>query len=296
MKIKKITKNTFLKKIYLCVEKFLSIIPDSIYLKFLYRIRMGKKLNLKNPVTFNEKLNWLKINNRKSVFTDMVDKFAVKSIVASELGKEYIVPTLGVWDRFEDIDFDELPKRFVLKCTHDSGSVFVCRNKDKLDKNKLKKKFNAALKRNFYWKGREWPYKNVRPRIFAEEYIEDKNNPNLSVYKFFCFNGKPKIIQTIQNDKQPNETIDYFDCQWNLLDLRQNFPNSTKPLSKPEKLDEMLEIVSRLSGNIPFLRVDLYDVNGKIMFSEFTFFTDAGAEPFDPEYWDIKLGKLLKIK
>ena len=280
------------------LKKVSKVLPDKVYISLKYRMRIGKFPNLKNPKTFNEKLQWLKLYNRKPEYTTMVDKYEVKKYVADLIGEEYIIPTLGVWDSFDDIDFDALPDQFVLKCTHDSGGLVICRDKSKLDKEAAKKKIEACLKTNYYWQGREWPYKNVKPRIIAEEYVADPANPGQSslwVYKIMTFGGKPKIIQAIQGDTTSSETIDYFDTAWNLLEIRQNFPNSEQPLEKPQSLDRMLSLAEHMSGEQPFLRVDFYEVNGSPIFSEFTFFSDSGMAAFHPEEWDKKLGDMIKL-
>lgn len=269
--------------------------PDKAYLRMIYRAELGKKLNLENPSSFNEKLNWKKIYDRKSIYTVMADKYLVKKYVAKKIGEECVIPLYGVWNHFQDIDFASLPDRFVLKSTHDCGGVVVCKDKKQIDLKKLEAFFEKRLKKNYFWWRREWPYKNIVPRIIAEEYVQDCDKEYLPVYKFFCFHGVPKIIQSIQNDKQKDETIDYFDTEWNLLDLKQNFPNSKNPLSKPEKLEEMVEIASKLSEGHDFIRVDLYVINDEIKFSEFTFYSDAGINVFTPEYWDEKLGSWMKI-
>lgn len=280
----------------LSARGLLKWMPDRIYLKLLFEARTGKKLNLDNPQTFNEKLQWLKLYNRKPEYTQMVDKCEAKKHVAERIGDEYIIPTLGVWDRFDQIDFDALPDRFVLKCTHDSGGLIICRDKATLDKKKAKAKIERSLKKNYYWASREWPYKNVRPRIIAEQYVEDNfGTDSLPVYKIMTFGGVPKIIQTIQNDKMPNESIDYFDADWNLLDLRQNYPNSEKPFDRPEKLEEMLSLAKTLSQGLPFLRVDFYQVKGKVYFSEYTFYSDTGLATFDPPEWDETLGEWIQL-
>jgi len=275
--------------------KFFCFIPDKQYLKIMYRLRMGKKLNLKNPSTFNEKLQWMKLNDRKPVYTQMVDKQEAKVLVADAVGDKYVVPTLGIWERFEDIDFTKMPNQFVLKCTHDSGGLVICKDKDKLDLESAKRKIKRSLKCNFYWVCREWPYKNVKPRIIAEKYMQDGANDCLPVYKVFCFNGEPKIIQAIQNDKHENESIDYFDTDWNLLKMKQNYPNSSVPLGKPDKLSEMVDLARTLSEGHSFLRVDFYVINGEVYFSEFTFYSDAGMAKFEPEEWDVKLGEWVEL-
>ncbi len=184
----------------------------------------------------------------------------------------------------------------MLKCTHDSGGIVICRDKQKLDKKKAKKILSKSLKQNYFWHGREWPYKNVKPRILAEQYMQDGVSSDLPVYKFFCFGGEPKIIQVIQNDKQKNESIDYFDAEWKLLDLRQNFPNSEIPLNKPKNFEKMLGFAKELSKEKKsFLRVDLYEINGKIYFSEFTFFSDGGMATFNPPKWDEILGEWITL-
>ncbi len=274
----------------------LNWMSDERYLKIGYRIRRKKKLNFDNPQTFNEKLQWLKIHDRKPEYTMMVDKYEVKKYVAEKIGEEYIIPTLGVWDRFDDIDFDSLPNQFVLKCTHDSGGLVICKDKSRLDIKAARKKINASMKRSFYLSGREWPYKNVKPRIIAEKYMQDATEINLPVYKFFCFDGQPKIIQSIKNDKMPNESIDYFDTDWNLLNIKQSFPNSEIPLPKPENLSELVAFAGLLAKDkVGFLRVDLYVINRKIYFSEYTFYSDCGFERFYPDEWDRKLGDWIKL-
>ncbi len=269
---------------------------DKRYLWHKFKTRMGYYPDLDHPKTFNEKLQWLKLYNRKPEYTTMVDKFEVKKYVASVIGEKYVIPTLGVWEHFKDIDFDILPDQFVLKCTHDSGGLVIVRDKSKINYNAIRRKINKSLKVNYFKYNREWPYKGVKPRIIAEQYMEDANKTqNLSVYKIFCFNGIPYLIQTIQNDKTQDETIDYFDTSWKLLKLKQNFPNSRVPLKKPVTLDEMLKLAGILSQGHPFLRTDFYEVNGQVYFSEFTFFTDAGFEAFHPDIWDEKLGKMIEI-
>ena len=276
----------------------LNWMSDEAFLKIAFRMRMGKRLDLKSPQAFNEKMQWLKLYDRKPEYTRMVDKFEAKGYVVERIGEEYIIPTLGVWDKFEDIDFDALPDQFVLKCTHNSGGLVICRDKGNLDWEATQKQINKSLKKNYFYAGsREWPYKNVKPRIIAEKYIEDhqKKGRNLDVYKIFCFGGKPMIIQAIQNDKTKEETIDYYDVDWNRLDLRQNYPNSTTLLDKPSQLQRMLEIAGSLSQGHSFLRVDLYEVDGKIWFSELTFYSDSGMAKFEPSEWDERLGEWIEL-
>lgn len=270
-------------------------LSDEAFLKKKYKLRFGRELDLETPRTFNEKLQWLKLHDRRPEYTQMVDKQAAKQHVAERIGEEYIIPTLGVWDRFDEIDFDSLPEKFVLKCTHDSGGLVICRNKATLDRAAARKKIEKSLGQNYYYASREWPYKNVRPRILAEAYMQDGQTLSLPVYKIFNFGGEPKMIQSIQNDKTQVETIDYFDTDWNRLSLRQNFPNSQVPLQKPEILPQMLALARRLSKGFPFLRTDFYVINGRVYFSEYTFYSDSGLAKFHPEHWDRQLGDWIDL-
>ena len=275
---------------------FYKNMPDEKFLKKAFKIRMGYELNLDNPQTFNEKLQWLKLYDRKPQYSKLVDKYEVREHVKKMIGEEYLIPLVGgPWNDFDEIDFQALPKQFVLKCTHDSGGLIICRDKDILDLDKARKKINRSMKRNYYLHMREWPYKDVKPRIIAEQYMQDNGREILPVYKIFCFNGIPKLIQTIQNDKQASETIDYFNTDWELLKLKQNFPNSKIPYNRPEQLELMLEIAQTLSKDKAFLRVDLYTVGQEIKFSEHTFFSDSGLEKYHPELWDETMGQWLKL-
>ncbi len=271
-------------------------LSDERFLRLCYRYSLDRPLNLDDPKTFNEKLQWLKLYDRKPLYTRMVDKYAVREHIARTIGEEYSIPLVGgPWERPEDINFDALPAQFVLKCTHDSGGLVICRDKAALDRGAVREKLAKCLRRNYFWAKREWPYRDVPPRIIAEQYMQDGDTENLNVYKIFNFGGVPTLIQTIQNDKTPAETIDYFDTDWKLLDLRQNFPNSAVPLPRPKTLPQMLETAAALSEGFPFLRTDLYEINGRVWFSEFTFFSDSGFEAFHPEEWDEKLGALIRL-
>ena len=296
-KIKKIIKDPWHIVKALDDRKMLHFLPDKAYLKLYYRSVFKKKLDLKNPKTFNEKLQWLKLYDRKPEYTMMVDKYEVKKYIAETIGEEYVIPTLGVWDRFEDIDFDKLPNQFVLKCTHDSGGLVICRDKSKLDIDKAKKKIKKSLKRNYYWSGREWPYKNVKPRIIAEKYMEDTRVGELPDYKFFCFNGKCKMMFIATNRSKGSDEIkfDFFDEKFNKLPFTQGHPNSDVLSSKPEKFYEMIELAEKLSQGVKQVRIDFYEVNGKIYFGEYTLFHYSGFTPIYPNEWDEKLGKLINI-
>ena len=277
------------------VKQLMRILPDWVYISLKYYYHFKRFPNLKNPKTFNEKLQWLKLYDRKPIYTTMVDKYEAKKYVADKIGEEYIVPTYGVWERFDDIDFDSLPEQFVLKSTHDCGGVVIVRDNSCFNQQTAKGKLDRALENNYFWESREWPYKEVRPRILAERFLFDGEHANLIVYKVFCFNGEPRIIQVIQDDKQINESIDYFDVNWNLLPFRQNYPNSETHLPKPEHLDKMLELSKKLSEGMAFIRIDWYSVKEKLLFSEYTFYSDAGTAKFHPEKWDNILGQWITL-
>ncbi len=272
-------------------------IPDEPYLKLMYRVRMGKKLNLDNPQTFNEKIQWLKLHDRRPIYTTMVDKYEVKKYVADIIGEEYIIPTLGVWERFEDIDFDALPSQFVLKCTHDSGGLVICRDKDSLDIEAARKKINASLRTNFFWVGREWPYKNVKPRIIAEQYMEDEDDRELRDYKFFAFDGiaKALFIATDRGDETVDTKFDFYDMDFKHLDFTNGHPNSKHELRKPKNFDKMRELAEKLSTGIPQVRVDFYEVNGRLYFGEITLAHWSGMKPFVPEEWDSIFGDWIEL-
>ena len=272
-------------------------LSDEDFLKKAYRIRMGGSLNLKNPQSFNEKLQWLKLYDRRPEYTTMVDKYAVKKYVADRIGEQYIIPTIGVWERFEDIDFDMLPSQFVLKCTHDSGGLAICRDKSKFDIESAKKKINRSLKRNYYYSGREWPYKNVPRKIIAEQFMEDKNSKYLKDYKFFCFNGEVKAL-FIASERQSESTetkFDFFDADFNHLPITNGHPNADTPPQKPKCFEEMKRLASLLSKNIPHVRVDFYEVNGRVYFGELTFSHWSGFVPFSPKEWDYTFGSWIKL-
>lgn len=274
------------------------IFPDELYLKLLFRLRMGYKLDLDNPQTFCEKLQWLKLHNRKPEYTQMVDKYDAKRYVAGIIGEEYIIPTIGVWDRVEDIDFDKLPNQFVLKCTHDSGGIVICKDKSQLDIAAAKKRLRRGLKKNYYWQNREWPYKNVKRQIIAEEFIEEVGRQDLSDYKFFCFNGEPRYCQVIR-DRNTLETIDFYDMEWNHMPFTGLNPvakNGLTAVEKPMHLTSMIDICRKLAKDIPFSRIDLYVVNNREYFGEITFYPASGLGCFTPNEWDYTLGELINLK
>ena len=281
------------------VSHFFKWLPDKIYLKLLYRYKMGRRLDLTNPQTFCEKIQWLKLYDRKPEYTKMVDKYAVKKYMAAIIGEEYIIPTLGVWDTPDDIDWEHLPDQFVLKTTHGGGStgVVICRDKSTFDRDVAKRRLERSLKSDIYKSYREWPYKDVKKRIIAEEFIEVKGHQDLPDYKFYCFNGEPKYCQVIR-DRNTLETIDFYDMEWNhmpFVGLNPVAKNGLNPVAKPEHLTKMCEICRRLATGIPFLRVDLYVLNGKEYFGETTFYPASGIGIFTPDKWNVVLGQMINI-
>lgn len=280
------------------IRKLLRWMPDKLYLQLMCFYHFRKIINFRKPITFNEKLQWLKLYDRNPVYTIMVDKIEVKRFVADKIGEKYVIPTLGVYDSIEDIDFDKLPNQFVLKCNHDSKSVCICKDKKSFDIERAKRFLEPRLKVNGYWYGREWPYKNVVPRIFAEKYMEDSTTSELRDYKFFCFNGKPVYCQVI-SDRTSNETIDFYDMDWQ----HQSFtglalpkkPFNNYPVPIPISFDKMKKSAEILSKGIPFVRVDFYEINGKMYFGELTFYPAAGLGVFSPDEWNYKLGDMINL-
>lgn len=277
-------------------SKFSRILADKTYLKIYFKCKMGYKLNLKNPQTFNEKLQWLKLYDRNPEYTKMVDKYEVREYIKEKIGEKYLIPLIGVYDKFDDIDFDELPNQFVIKCNHDSGGLVICKDKGKLNIEETRKKINKSLKRNYYYSGREWPYKNVKPRIIIEKYMEDSNKSDLIDYKLFCFNGIPKIVLVCsERFSSSNMCETWFDMNWKLIDMTESGHRVDSTISKPKQLKKMVELSKKLSKNIPFIRVDWYEIGDKLYFGELTFYPASGFEKFEPKEWNKKIGDMLSI-
>lgn len=297
-KLKKGFRNPGLFANYVIGKGVLNFLPDELFLMIRYHQIAGKRLNLNNPLTFNEKLQWLKLHDRRPEYTIMVDKYAVRKYIADTIGEEYLIPLLGVWDSPDEIDFDALPDQFVLKCNHNSGiGLCICKDKSKLDIKKVKKELWKGLKQDYYLTGREWPYKNVPRKIIAEKYMVDESGYELKDYKFFCFNGEPKALFVATDRNKPNEEVkfDFYDLDWNRLPMKQGHPNSSANIAKPKSFDRMIEISRILSKGIPHVRVDLYDINGHIYFGELTFSHFSGFVPFQPEEWDYTFGAWLQL-
>lgn len=281
------------------VQKVGRLIPDKIYIQIKFFQYFHRFADLKNPKTFNEKLQWLKLYDRKPIYTTMVDKYASKKYVADRIGDEYVIPCVaGPWKSADEIDFDALPDRFVLKTNHDCGGVVICKDKNSFDREKAKEKLAVHLKRDYYIENREWPYKNVQRCIFAEQYMEDTKTAELRDYKFFCFDGEVKamFIAADRASKTEETKFDFFDENYNHLPFTNGHPNASTLPEKPEKFELMKELASKLSAGIPHLRVDFYEVDGKVYFGELTFFHWSGFVPFEPQQWDYTFGSWIDLE
>lgn len=276
--------------------RFFKWLPDRTYLELVYYCTLGKKLNLKEPKRFTEKLQWLKLYNRRPEYTMMVDKYEVKKYIIEKLGEDYIIPTIGIWDSFSDIDFDKLPSKFVLKTTHGGGStgIVICKDKSKFDKEDAKLKIDLSFKTDIYKIFREWPYKDVPKRIIAEQYMEDDSG-ELRDYKFYCFNGDPKVMLLASN-RFTNHNFNYFDMNFQKLAITsKDGGNSNEDFAVPEKFEEMKEVAKKLSAGLPHVRVDLYSCNHRVYFGELTFFDSSGYDDMQSEEWNLKFGSWLKL-
>ncbi|SNS62323.1 TupA-like ATPgrasp [Bacillus sp. OK838] len=273
-----------------------TFISDDLYLRIQYKNFIGKKLNLKDPKSFNEKLQWLKINDRNPFYTNLVDKYEVRKYIEKTIGNEYLIPLLGVYNTFDEIDFATLPDQFVLKCTHDSGGLVICNDKSTFDKESARRKINKCLRRNYYYNHREWPYKNIKPRILCEKFMVDESGTELKDYKFMCFNGEVKcsfVCLNRNSDKGLN--IDFYDMEWNAMPVERHYPRSGTTIPKPENFDKMVNYSRKLSKNLPFIRVDFYETNGQLYFGELTLYPGSGLEEFSPEWYDELLGSWITL-
>lgn len=272
---------------------FCKILPDKLYIQMLFYVKTGNKPDLKNPMSFNEKINWLKLYDRNPLYTQLADKLGVRSYVKNVIGEKYLIPLLGIWDKIEDIDFEALPNQFVLKCTHDSGSVIICKNKKNFNKEEAIEKLKLAMKNNYFYYNREWAYKNIIPRIIAEQYMVDESGKELKDYKVFMINGEPEFIE-VDFERFSNHKRNLYTLEWKLLDTKIEYPRDLdKNIAKPLNLEEMLECARKLTKNIPSVRVDFYSVGEKIYFGELTFYQDGGFVPFDSEEFEKKLGEKI---
>ncbi len=292
-RLKKIIENPRIIIQYVASKGLLNWMPDKQFLKLHYYSWSGKKFNLENPQTFNEKLQWLKLYDRKPKYTQMVDKYEVRKYVAETIGEEYLVPLLGIYNSANEIDFDMLPNQFVLKCTHDSGSFIKCVDKTELNIEKTKEKLSRCLRRNYYYTAREWPYKNVKPRIICEILLDS----NIFHYKICCFNGHPKFLYIGQGLVSDHSLmVDYMDLNWNKMPFRRtDFNNFDRVIRRPDHFEEMLTLAEKLCKGFMFARIDLYEVDNKVFFSEITLTPMGGYNPFEPESYDELIGSWLVL-
>lgn len=273
----------------------LNFIPDKTYLKAVFKAETGYPLSLKHPKTYNEKLQWIKLYDRKPEYTTYADKYAVREYIAQTIGEQYLVPLLGVYDRAEDISWEDLPERFVLKCTHGSGTNIICQDKGVLDTREATEKLNKWLKKNPYWGGREWCYKNISPRIICEQFLDAGNGTTPDDYKFMCFNGEPRLIQ-LHHDRYGAHTLTYYTPSWRKADIKRiDEETSATVVEKPERLDEMLMIARKLAKEMNYARIDLYVVNHEVYFGEITMYPTAGFSTFSRYEDDAMLGDWLTL-
>ena len=273
-------------------EKYKQILDDKLWLNFLYQEIFGKDINWESPKTFNEKLQWLKVYDRNPQYVDFVDKISFKKYVVENYGEQYIVPTIGIYDSFDEIKFSELPMSFVIKCNHDSGGVKIIDDKHKANIAELNYFFDKRIKLNYFWGAREWPYKEIKPQIVVEKYLGD----TITDYKVMCFGGEPKLIFTCtERNSAAGLKVTFFDINWNKMNFERHYPSSTHAIQKPKHLDEMLDLAKDISRDIPFVRVDFYEIEDRIYFGELTFYPGAGFEEFSPEEWDEKLGDMIVL-
>lgn len=270
---------------------------DEVFLRHAYKANFGRELDLEHPKRYNEKLQWLKLHDRRPEYVTMVDKYEAKKYVAERIGEQYVVPAYGVWDSPGEIDFGALPDRFVLKCTHDCGGIVICRDRKEFDEGRARQLLGKWLKRQFFQEWREWPYRLVKPRILAEKFMEDAATGELADYKFFAFDGVVRAMFVAMDRQNPDEEtkFDFYDADFRHLDLVNGHPNSRRPLPKPKSFDEMKSLAETLSKGIPHVRADFYEVDGRPYFGELTFSHWSGMVPFEPDEWDFTFGDWLRL-
>lgn len=292
MGVKSIIKPLYLKLYH---SGIFNVIPDRCFVPFQYRMATGRKLKLNNVSTFNEKIQWMKLFDRNPMYPIIVDKYKVREYVSERVGDNYLIPLLGKWDSLDAINIDSLPEQFVLKCNHDSGGISICQDKSRFDWNKEKKKLAIHMRQNHYYLSREWAYKEVKPCIIAEKYMQDKKTGELRDYKFFCFSGEPRYVQ-VDFNRFVNHKRNIYNLDWNFIDLTIKCPNAPNQfIEKPENFDVMLEVAKKLSVGFPQVRVDLYSVNGDVYFGELTLYHGSGFEKFTPEKYGEEFGSYIDL-
>lgn len=296
-KIREYLKNPYKTVLFLANHNCLNWVSDENYAKLTYRAKLGRKLDLNNPVTFNEKIQWLKLYDRNPEYSGFVDKYESKNIVKDLVGEEFVVPLLGVYDSFDEIDFDVLPNQFVIKTTHDSGGYVIVRDKSELNVAEAKKKIESSQKRNYYKYSREWPYNNVKPRIIIEEYIVGKDGEEMKDFKLFCFNGEFKFGFIISGRSQKVLKMKYFDKDFNFIPVKQGGDKyiMDESIPKPKSFDKMVELTKTLTKGFPFVRMDFIEVDDRLYVGEFTLYHWGGTMPFEPGEWDRKFGEFIEL-
>lgn len=278
------------------LKGFFKSMDDEKYLKRMYKSKFKMPLDLEHPKAYTAKLQWLKLHDRKDIYTTYADKVAVRDYIADKLGEEYLVPVFAVYEKVDDIEWDALPERFVLKCSHGSGCNIICPDKSKLDVENAKMKLSAWMRDSWYWFGREWIYRNIKPQIVCEHFIENSQGDTPNDYKFLCFNGVPKLMQLHMNRHKTNYTMDYYDMDWNKTDIsKRGTATSNDKALKPENFEKMKELAGILAEDTFFSRIDFYDVDGKIYFGEITFFPTSGFSPFDNYDDDLEMGSYIHL-
>lgn len=294
LKAYRLLKTNKRKFVAILLQKYGFLFPDTLYIKLLYKLKIGKKLDLEHPRLFNEKLQWLKLYNHNPLYSTLVDKYFVKEYVAHEIGDKYIITTIGLWNNAKEIDFSSLPNQFVLKTTNGGGGdVILCKDKTLLNKEYVINHLNRSLKKNIYRTLREWPYKNVIPRIIAENFISD-GNESLIDYKVLCFDGEPKLIE-VHEGRFKAHTQDFYDTEWNHLPIVQGTPLSGRIVEKPSCLEEMLDLSRQLAKDMPHVRVDWYFASNKLLFGEMTFFDASGFDAFEPKEYEELMGSWITL-
>ena len=286
-----------IRQSYLATLGFYDNTDDRKYIERVYKLKLGYKPDLDNPKTFCEKMNWLKLYDRRPIYTTMVDKYLAKEFVSEKVGKEYVTPLLGVYDSYDEIDFSALPDQFVMKCNHDGGPVFI-KDKRKIDHKELRRLFKRKLKLNYFALSREWPYKNVKRKIVIEEFVPSLGKRDSIEYSITCFNGKVAMITRsmgIAHDSLDKRNSDHFDMNWNRLDFYSYYRNSGVDIPKPDNIDKLIELSESLAEGVPCLRVDWFMFNEEIRFGEMTFFDCGGFIEFTPPEWDAIIGGWLEL-
>jgi hypothetical protein len=278
-------------------RNFFNWMPDKPYLELLYKSQMDQNLDLVNPTLYNEKLQWLKLYDRNPLYTDYVDKYKVRNHISNTIGENYLIPLINVYDSVNEINWDELPNKFVLKCTHGSGTNIICKDKKKLNIEEAKKNLNKWMKTSWYWFGREWPYKGIKPKIICEKFMLDEEGDQLKDFRFFCFNGEPKFVAVDFNILEKSRTRrNLYDLDWNLLDAGISYPrNLEQKVEKPMQLSEMINLAKKISKNIPHVRVDFYSIGSDVYFGEMTFYHQVGLGRIYPREFEKKMGDWIKL-